>query len=613
MSRAFSVWLLAVALCAFVGCGGGDATDSGAVADNSGSAAATDGGGASATPAGGANMGAPASTGMGSAGGEGMMGAAGATGMSPEMMMDGSGGASTGDPASGMDMAGFGTADEAGLDPAGPDQAAMAAAYETGAGGAPGAGPPGSSPEEMSADYANAQAGGASAPGSNLGGNYPGGAYPGAGEPAGASAEGAVGAEGYPGGGYPGGPGGPGGGEVEEKVPDGFDGKAQLAFRRGKEKDALQFLYAHALTSDAGAESLLPTIRWVGALRQPKLAVRWGAGFVVTAPRNFNGDPKPVGSHQNIPTREGKRRDGGNEGYVGGGGGAEYGGGEGGGQNDSLLKKGAGELGEKLAAAYTERVMRGDFGDVLKTATEAGSKGNRGNSGGDGAGGYGAEGGPGYGAGGAAGGAGGPSGPGGPGGGGGAADAATKVTQIMPGLSMLGIGTQKELIDRAREDEIDVVVIIDMKLRVNTTNNLVTNDSTLALLDVKTQKKFHTTKAFNNIAIQQLRADDKEDGVDKELEKLFEAIDTNFTMTDLPAGLTAEVVVKRIASLTAETHDNPLPVLAEARMYYSKGLLEESALFAAYEEILGVDFGRMLSTGSEEDKKKVLGRWLPEI
>ena len=36
-------------------------------------------------------------------------------------------------------------------------------------------------------------------------------------------------------------------GAVEEKVPEGFDGKAQLAFRRGKEKDAMQFLYAHAL------------------------------------------------------------------------------------------------------------------------------------------------------------------------------------------------------------------------------------------------------------------------------------------------------------------------------------------------------------------------------
>ena len=177
---------------------------------------------------------------------------------------------------------------------------------------------------------------------------------------------------------------------------------------------------------------------------------------------------------------------------------------------------------------------------------------------------------------------------------------------------MLGVGTQKELIERAREDGIDVVVIIDMKIRVSPSSNLVTNDSTIALLDVKTQKKLLTTKAFNNIAIQQARADEKEDGVDKELERLFAAIDTSFKMTDLPAALNAEVVAKRLASLTAEKHDNPLPILAEARMYHAKGLLEESALFAAYEQILGVDSGRLLATGSEEDKKKALDRWLPE-
>jgi len=338
----------------------------------------------------------------------------------------------------------------------------------------------------------------------------------------------------------------------------------------------------------------------------------------LTAPRNFEGDPKPVGSQQNIPTRDGNRKGGGgNEGYVGGGGGAEYGGGESGGGSGSLLSKGAGELGDKLAAAYTERVMRGDFGEVLKQAMESKSGGNQGNAGGDGSAGYGAEGGAGFGANRMAAGAGGLGGAGGVGGGGGAA-ATKSVTQLIPGLSMIGIGTQKELIERAREDGIDVVVIIDVKLSVNTKNNLVTNDTTLALFDAKTQQKLLTsdkkpisTKAFNNIAIQKARSEGKEDGVDQELEKLFAAIDANLIMTDIPAALTAEIVTKRIASLIAEKRDNPLPVLAEARMYYAKGLLEESALFTAYEQILGVDSGRLLATGTEEDKKKALDRWLP--
>ena len=497
-----------------------------------------------------------------------------------------------------------------GANPGGPG------AYPGGAGAYPGG--PGANP-----GGAGANPGGAGAypggPGANPGGPgaYPGGpgAYPGGASPPGENSESPDGGADYPGGGYPGGPGsGSGGGAVAEKVPDTFEGKAQLAFRQGRERDAVRYLYAHALTTDAGAESILPTIRWVGGLRQPMLAVRWGVGFVVTAPPNIGNDPKPVGSEQKLPTRGGGRGGGGgDEGYVGGGGEDVGGGGGGGGSQGSLLSKGAGELGDKLLAAYTESVMSGDFGQVLKNAAESGSGGNRQNTGGGGGPTYGGDEGESYGA---DGGIGGPGGSGGNVGGrapgGSAKSDATEVTQIVPGLSMLGIGTQKELVERAREDGIDAMVIINMKLSKNKKNGLITNESTLSLVDAKTQKKLHTTKKFNNIAIQIARTEGKEDGVDRGLAGLFKAIDTNFKMTDLPAGLNAQVAAKRVAALAAVKHDNPLPILAEARMYHTKGMLEESALFAAYEQILGVEFGRLLATGEEEDKKKVLRQWLPE-
>ena len=81
----------------------------------------------------------------------------------------------------------------------------------------------------------------------------------------------------------------------------------------------------------------------------------------------------------------------------------------------------------------------------------------------------------------------------------------------------------------------------------------------------------------------------------------------------LPAWHDSSLTFATIQAASAPGLRRSLPVLAEARMYHTRGLLEESALFAAYEQILGVDFGRLLATGEEEDKKGVLERWLPEI
>jgi len=45
-----------------------------------------------------------------------------------------------------------------------------------------------------------------------------------------------------------------------------FADKADLALRQGREKDGLQYLYAHALTGDDAARKTC-SARWVGAAR----------------------------------------------------------------------------------------------------------------------------------------------------------------------------------------------------------------------------------------------------------------------------------------------------------------------------------------------------------
>jgi len=502
---------------------------------------------------------------------------------------------------------------------------------------------------------------------------YPGG-YPGT--------EGTAGVAGYPGsygtegaagygGAYPG-----AGGNVAQGPPETLDGKAWWAFARGRDRDAMQYLFAYALTSDAGASEILPAIRWAPGLRRPALAVRMGVGFNVTGlPPSYTGDIKPIGTTQNIP-KPGARRGGGESGGAGYDGGAVAGGysgadmagmygAEGGGAGqgkNAVLERNAGELGEKLLAAYRERLENGDFGQVLKDALAGGPvKPAAGAAGGVAAAGTAASDDPRsmmtakdrefvYGekvevvddsisanmqrqAGGAAAGAATTSSyPGGayPGGAGaypggdtgsmdmygrgaaGGAAGGANANQLAPGLTLLGLGDQRALIDKAKKDELDVLLFFDVKLRANQVAQLITNETTITLIDVRTSKRLGATKKLSNIEVQKDREAGKDDGVDKEVAGLFELIDKDFKLVDLPAQLNAEVATKRVGGLIAEKHDNPLPVLVEIRMYHTKGLLDDAKLSAAYERMLGVDLGRMLATGVEEDKIKVLERYLPK-
>ena len=95
------------------------------------------------------------------------------------------------------------------------------------------------------------------------------------------------------------------GGAGPPPPPPGYDTLAQFAFQQGRETDAFKYLYAFALTNDAGAGDVLAKIEWVNGLKSPTLGVRWAAGVQVT-PDSFKTDVKPVGTEQQLP-RVGRR------------------------------------------------------------------------------------------------------------------------------------------------------------------------------------------------------------------------------------------------------------------------------------------------------------------
>ncbi len=456
--------------------------------------------------------------------------------------------------------------------------------------------------------------------------------------------------------GAPGAPGGYGSGEGGEGVaggygpasggraapPTGFDGAAKVAFQAGRETEAFKYLYAHALSSAEGGANLLTSIQWVTGLKRPALAVRFGAGVALKSPPNIS-DVKPIGSTQQLPQRGARGQRGGGGGDDFGGGGEGFGGGpapggpggfggEGGGgdlfggggaRSGGLIAKYAGDLGSNMVKAFQERVNRGAFGAVLKDAPKAG-RGRGGFQGGDG--GY--AGGEGFGAdpagpGEAPGLSAGPGAPGSDGGfagegggygggdGGGFGDGRASGIEDARGMTILGVGPERELVNKAKKEGLDVLFLFEVSVKVNPKTRLVTNDTKVVLIDVAKGGRIHTGKLLNNFKVQKARSESKEDGISKEIDKLFEFIDANLTMSPPPSILNSGHITKRVASLVSTKPDDILPVLTEIRFWHRRNLLDDEGLTAAFSQMLSPEIGEQLATGSEDERKAIVKRWLP--
>lgn len=173
------------------------------------------------------------------------------------------------------------------------------------------------------------------------------------------------------------------------------------------------------------------------------------------------------------------------------------------------------------------------------------------------------------------------------------------------------MGTERELLDKARKDGVDVLALFEVAVKVNPKTALITNDTKMVLIDVAKGARLHTGKLMNNFKVQKARADSKDDGVAKEIESLFEFIDANLIMSPIPSALTSEHIAKRVASLVASKPDDMLPVLTEIRFWNRKSLLDDDGLTAAFSAMLSPEIGAQLATGTEDERKEIVKRWLP--
>ncbi len=161
----------------------------------------------------------------------------------------------------------------------------------------------------------------------------------------------------------------------------------------------------------------------------------------------------------------------------------------------------------------------------------------------------------------------------------------------------------KTLIEQARQASADLLVLFHVKVSFNRQNRLITNNTTVELIDVTTGRTIPRSKtsAVNNLKVQQYRMDDNpkgDDPVEQAIDKIFAVIDEELLLSPMPAGLQPQHVQTRLISLFQATErPNMLQLLDEVRLYHAKDLLTDEHLRIAYEQLVGADkASQLLST-----------------
>lgn len=184
---------------------------------------------------------------------------------------------------------------------------------------------------------------------------------------------------------------------------------------------------------------------------------------------------------------------------------------------------------------------------------------------------------------------------------------------ITPGLVFIGTGSQAELLEKAAQEGVDAIFVFDIEASQNTRRNVVNNKTRIRLVQTS-GNAVGATSSLINTEVERARMRGVEDDLQKNIDRLFTMFDQNFALTSLPplnAGHAENRVQQLLAKRESLDEDQEssmdLQVMFESRLFHSMGLLTDEQLSTVYQIVLEGNEGISLSTGSEADRKLVLG------
>lgn len=192
----------------------------------------------------------------------------------------------------------------------------------------------------------------------------------------------------------------------------------------------------------------------------------------------------------------------------------------------------------------------------------------------------------------------------------------SKKTSLQPGVMMVGVDNTDKLLRRANDLGLDVLVVFEVKVRKSSTTDKISNSTRLNLYLVKDGQELIKGKTLTMASVakkrESMRGDD-DDPVQVALDSVFqEFADENLRAADMPSNIEKEHIDKRVSKIVSASPKNPLPALVEIMAYKHMGYLEESEVMTAFEELIGKKNAVNLIEGDDDEKRKALSDWLPK-
>ena len=187
------------------------------------------------------------------------------------------------------------------------------------------------------------------------------------------------------------------------------------------------------------------------------------------------------------------------------------------------------------------------------------------------------------------------------------------VGTVIPGLMLVGQGKQPELLQRARDQGLDVLVLFIVNAKQSRSGEK-TNLTSMRFIDLSAAdnaEPLFRSKQLKDTTVAEALEDDR-DMVKREMERAFEFVENEGLLpTELPSSLKEKHVKSRIRALLKKELPNPLPAVVEVVSFYRLNKLSAENAGVALKKLLDSDRAVDLLSENPEKRMAVLSEWIP--